>query len=56
MINTKVIFEKCAKIARAAARLARVIIYLLYRVYQKKGNRTSARYCIGITLRMNEIF
>jgi hypothetical protein len=28
---------------------------LNYRVYQKKGNRTSARYCIRITLRMNEI-
>jgi hypothetical protein len=25
-------------------------------VYKKKGNRTSARYCIWITLRMNEIF
>jgi hypothetical protein len=29
---------------------------LIYRVYKKKGNRTLARYCIRITMRMNEIF
>jgi hypothetical protein len=35
---------------------ARSIIGLLYRVYKKKGNRTSARYYTWITRRMNNWF
>ena len=33
-----------------------LVLKTIYRVYRKKGNRTSTRYCIWITLRMNEIF
>jgi hypothetical protein len=35
-----------------ASRLCCFVV-TVYRVYKKKGNRTSAPYCIWITLRMN---